>query len=207
MFKNINKKFFLWGAAVGTGCGLIVVLLLAAGGMALGLMLNRNLGSNQGTPTSISTTNVAGNTIQERAVQIALAQLGKPYRFGAKGPYSFDCSGLIYYSYKQVGCSIPSSSLSIYNSSQPISIDQLQPGDIIFIDKTGKTSGWPYHIVMYIGPYYGKQYGSWGDNINTNMAIIQAPRTGDWVKVNDFNDYLNDTCKRYKCYYGHINCQ
>jgi len=93
-------------------------------------------------------------------VNVAYDQLGKPYVWGATGPNSFDCSGLTTYCYR-VGANmeIPRSSYDQANLPS-VSISQIQPGDIVGFH------GWG-HVGMYIG----------------NDQFIQAPRTGDVVKI------------------------
>ncbi|MGN6243989.1 MAG: C40 family peptidase, partial [Motilibacteraceae bacterium] len=79
------------------------------------------------------------------AVQVALAQVGKPYVWGAVGPGSFDCSGLMMYAYGKAGVSLPHYSGDQWNVSRPVPLDQLQPGDLVFF-------GLPsYHVGMYVG--------------------------------------------------------
>ncbi|MEN6617108.1 MAG: C40 family peptidase [Syntrophorhabdus sp.] len=64
-------------------------------------------------------------------VQIALAQQGKKYRSGNKGPDYFDCSGLIYFSYRQAGLSVPKTAEAQGRSGAEISQGQVQPGDLV----------------------------------------------------------------------------
>ena len=56
-----------------------------------------------GLATTAAPTPVAAATPADRVISIALNQLGDPWVYGATGPYSFDCSGLVIYSYKQAG--------------------------------------------------------------------------------------------------------
>lgn len=104
-----------------------------------------------------------GNTDSGNApsgvVDVALAQVGKPYVWAASGPDSFDCSGLTSYAYRQMGISIPHSSQSQYNlvSSKGhlvYSVSALSPGDLVFWGYGGSGSS-IYHVGMYIG---GGQY-------------------------------------------------
>lgn len=78
-------------------------------------------------------------------VGAAMAQLGKPYGWGATGPDAFDCSGLMVYAYAQNGISIPRTSQAQLAGGTPVPLDQLQPGDII-----GYYPG-VTHVGMYIG--------------------------------------------------------
>ncbi|GIU89120.1 MAG: hypothetical protein KatS3mg010_0219 [Acidimicrobiia bacterium] len=97
----------------------------------------------------------------QKAVDVALAQLGKPYRYAASGPDAFDCSGLTMFAWAAAGVQLPHSSRAQYASLPKVSQDQLAPGDLVFY-------GSPiHHVGMYIG---GGQY-------------VHAPQTGDVVKV------------------------
>ena len=78
-------------------------------------------------------------------VAAAMAQLGKPYGWGAAGPDAFDCSGLMMWAYAQNGISIPRTSQAQLAGGTPVSLDALQPGDII-----GYYPG-VTHVGMYIG--------------------------------------------------------
>lgn len=78
-------------------------------------------------------------------VAAAMAQIGKPYGWGATGPDAFDCSGLMVYAYAQNGIGIPRTSQAQLAGGTPVPLDQLQPGDII-----GYYPG-VTHVGMYIG--------------------------------------------------------
>ena len=95
-----------------------------------------------------------------RAVQVALKELGKPYRYGALGPSTFDCSGLTKFAYGAVGISLPHSAAAQYQSGRRVNRNQLQPGDLIFWRGLG-------HVGLYIG----------------NGKMVHAPRTGEVVTI------------------------
>ena len=78
-------------------------------------------------------------------VAAAMAQLGKPYGWGSAGPDAFDCSGLMVWAYAQNGIGIPRTSQAQLAGGTPVSLDALQPGDII-----GYYPG-VTHVGMYIG--------------------------------------------------------
>lgn len=96
-------------------------------------------------------------------VSIALAQLGKPYSWGAAGPDAFDCSGLVVYCYAQLGISVPHSSRALYGMGTPVSLAELQPGDLVFFARKGRI----HHVGIYIG----------GGN------FVHSPRSGDVVRI------------------------
>jgi peptidoglycan DL-endopeptidase CwlO len=95
------------------------------------------------------------------AVAEAKRQLNKPYKFGAAGPDSFDCSGLTQWAWAKAGVYMDHFTGSQYRAFPRVSIDQLQPGDLVFFNADLG------HMGMYIG---GGQ-------------IIHAPRTGDVVRI------------------------
>jgi cell wall-associated NlpC family hydrolase len=99
-------------------------------------------------------------------VGLAMAELGKPYVWGAAGPNYFDCSGLVMYVYAQVGVSLPHNAAAQYGYGTPVSYNDLQPGDLVFFEGLG-------HVGIYIG---GGQF-------------IHAPHTGDVVKISSLSEH------------------
>lgn len=85
--------------------------------------------------TTVRTTTQLSSSdtdLVNRVVQTAAAQVGKPYVYGSIGPNTFDCSGLMYYAYKQNGIKIPRTTKSILNAGTKVnSLDDVQPGDVI----------------------------------------------------------------------------
>jgi cell wall-associated NlpC family hydrolase len=95
------------------------------------------------------------------AVQVALAQVGKPYVWAGAGPDVFDCSGLTLYAWRAAGVSLSHSAADQYASLPHVSSDQLQPGDLVFF-------GSPiHHEGMYLG----------------GGMMVNAPQTGENVRV------------------------
>ncbi len=97
------------------------------------------------------------------AVSYALAQVGDSYVYGAAGPSSFDCSGLTMSSWAQAGVGLPHSSSAQYGSGAHVSLDSLQPGDLVFYYSPIS------HVAMYIG----------------NGMIVHAANPGTGVVVSD----------------------
>jgi cell wall-associated NlpC family hydrolase len=96
-----------------------------------------------------------------RAIRYARKQLGKPYKWGAEGPKSYDCSGLTSEAWAHAGTRIPRTSQEQWARLDRIPLTELRPGDLViyFPDAT--------HVAMYVGK--GK--------------VIQAPRPGEKIKV------------------------
>lgn len=118
-------------------------------------------------PSGYMTSMGAGGSAKARkAVEVALDQLGDPYVWGAEGPNSFDCSGLMQYAAKAAGVDIPRVSQDQYRGLPKVSPNDLQPGDLIFPSSSFK-GGSPGHVMMYIG----------------NGQVVHAPSAGKNVEV------------------------
>jgi peptidoglycan DL-endopeptidase CwlO len=111
---------------------------------------------------------VAPPNVHGGVVGIAMQYLGVPYVWGGSSPRGFDCSGLVSYVFAQIGVSLPHSSYAQFGMGTPVSISQLQPGDLVFF--TGAS-----HVGIYIG---GGQF-------------IHAPHTGDVVKISSLSGYYS----------------
>ena len=79
------------------------------------------------------------------AVQAALTRIGDPYVWGGSGPTQFDCSGLVMWAFQQAGIFLPHSSQALANGGQAVSMDQIQPGDVVNYYSDAS------HSAIYIG--------------------------------------------------------
>ncbi len=115
------------------------------------------------TSGDVTTTPVAytGTTATQagKAVAFAYAQLGKPYVWGATGPDSYDCSGLMYAAWQSAGLTLPRDTYGEWASLPHIPLADVQPGDLILYN--GES-----HVAMYVGGGY----------------IIDAPHSGAVVE-------------------------
>jgi cell wall-associated NlpC family hydrolase len=90
--------------------------------------------------------------LEVAAVSYALAQVGKPYVWGAKGPGAFDCSGLMQAAWAHAGVPISAGTTSQVHDGTPVTgVDQAQPGDLLFIPGSLGTPANPQHVGMDIG--------------------------------------------------------
>jgi cell wall-associated NlpC family hydrolase len=108
------------------------------------------------TNTSVS---VSAPGSSGAAIRYALAQVGKPYKWGATGPNAFDCSGLVYAAFRSAGVKLPRTTYLQANIGSRISKANLQPGDLVFPD--------PGHVQIYLG----------------NGTVVESPHTGANVRV------------------------
>jgi peptidoglycan DL-endopeptidase CwlO len=79
------------------------------------------------------------------AVQAALTQVGQPYSWGGAAPGGFDCSGLVMWAFQQAGIPLPHSSQALAHGGQPVSLSDLQPGDVLTFYSDASHAG------LYIG--------------------------------------------------------
>lgn len=101
------------------------------------------------------------------AADIALSQVGMPYRYGGTSPGGFDCSGLIYYSYRKAGRSVPRTTSQLWASVTPVERRDLRAGDVLFFNIDGKMS----HVGLYVG----------------GSRFVHAPSSGKTVSVASLN--------------------
>jgi cell wall-associated NlpC family hydrolase len=113
---------------------------------------------------------VPTNTLGGQAVALAYEFLGVPYVWGGATPSGFDCSGLTMYVYRQLGIKLGHYTGFQYYEGRRVPRDQLEPGDLVFFH--ANSIGVPQHEGMYIG----------------NGSFIQAPHTGDVVKISSLYD-------------------
>jgi len=106
-----------------------------------------------------------------RAVAFALAQRGKPYRWGAEGPQAFDCSGLTWAAWRAAGIPIPRTAAGQLIGLPPIQ-GRLRPGDLL-IYRTDGPSG--RHVAMVVGP--GRMAEALGRGIPVRVTSIR----GGWL--------------------------
>jgi cell wall-associated NlpC family hydrolase len=105
--------------------------------------------------------------VARAAVRWALAQLGDPYRWGATGPETFDCSGLTSSAYRAAGVTIPRVSRAQWGAGPHVAVANLLPGDLVFYADNPGDPATIHHVGMYIG----------------NGLMVHAPHTGDVVRV------------------------
>jgi cell wall-associated NlpC family hydrolase len=104
---------------------------------------------------------IPGTGKAAEAAKWALTQQLKPYVWGAAGPGSFDCSGLVLWAYQKVGISLPHYTGDQWTAGTHVSRQDLRPGDLVFF------YGDLHHVGIYIG----------------GGMMVHAPHTGDVVRV------------------------
>ncbi|MDR1657876.1 MAG: C40 family peptidase [Deltaproteobacteria bacterium] len=112
------------------------LLFLVLSISALGLLLT-GCGAKKGSSSGL------GMELAKSAHQY----IGVPYVYGGRSPKGFDCSGLVWYVYRQHGVELPVSSAKQARVGKKVDKDELVPGDLIFFQNKGRIS----HVGLYIG--------------------------------------------------------
>ena len=132
-----------------------------------------NSASTPSSSVSPNYTAPAASSVGAGVVSAAMSRLGANYVWGAAGPTTFDCSGLVVWSFAQVNISLPHYSYSQMAMGSPVSYGDLQPGDLVFFYGGS-------HVGIYIG---GGQF-------------IHAPHTGTVVQVTSLSSYSLTAARR-----------
>jgi cell wall-associated NlpC family hydrolase/outer membrane murein-binding lipoprotein Lpp len=111
-----------------------------------------------------------------QAVAFAMAQIGKPYLWGAAGPSAYDCSGLVLAAYRSAGVYLPRVSSAQWYAGPHVSLGELAPGDLVFFAHDVGAPSTIHHVGIYIG----------------GGAMVEAPYTGARVRTASIgrSDYI-----------------
>ncbi|MET8727995.1 C40 family peptidase [Streptomyces parvus] len=130
-------------------------------------------GSSASAPSSSS--NVSGSAAS--IVAFAKAQVGDAYVSGGTGPNAWDCSGLVQAAYRTAGIDLPRVSQSQSTAGTQVSLDNLQPGDILYWGGAGSA----YHVAIYVGG--GEFVGAQNSSTGTVQRSLDYDRPTGAVRV------------------------
>jgi cell wall-associated NlpC family hydrolase/SLT domain-containing protein len=152
---------------IGTGVGAVVGGAIGAGIGIFGGAGESNASAATGgsgkSGSKATGTQGAGKTAAA-VIKVAMKYLGVKYVWGGSTPKGFDCSGLLQYSFRQIGVSIPRTAAQQQKTGSAVKLSEVRAGDLLF-------NGNPaHHVVMCIG----------------NGKIIEAPHTGAVVRVRSY---------------------
>jgi cell wall-associated NlpC family hydrolase len=125
----------------------------------------RPVSTEPSTPASVARPERAEALLQ------ALLALGVDYQYGGTSPVTgYDCSGLVAHVYREAwGLALPHNTRALSRAGVPVSLSELQPGDLVFYD----TQGRPYsHVGIYLG----------------DRRFVHAPKTGARVRVDSLDN-------------------
>jgi peptidoglycan DL-endopeptidase CwlO len=118
-------------------------------------------------PTQPSINGLVTLTQVRSMLSAALSRLGMPYVWGAAGPRSFDCSGLVQWSFARAGIVMPRVAADQARTGPSVPVKYLQPGDLLFYHTDPTAPGYISHVAIYLGK--GK--------------MLQAPEPGEFVEI------------------------
>jgi len=114
-----------------------------------------------------TTSGLAAAGVIRAMLAAAESRLGMPYVWGAAGPTSFDCSGLVQWSFRQAGVIMPRVAADQARTGPAVPVNRLQPGDLLFYHTDPTAPDYISHVAIYLGD--GK--------------AIQAPEPGMNVEI------------------------
>lgn len=129
----------------------------------LGLWLLASLAGCSSTPS------VPSASAAHKGAAIAQSMAGSPYRYGGASPRGFDCSGLVYYSYRKAGIPVPRTTREQYRDSERIALSDIHRGDLLFFRLSSRG-------ISHVGIYTG------------NGKFIHAPSSGKRVSYARLDD-------------------
>lgn len=115
----------------------------------------------------VGVADTADDITADQILSEAKKHLGKPYRYGGKGPSSFDCAGFVRYVYGRFGIGLAPSCTPQYLSGRAVQTSDLEPGDLVFFGgrKASRSIG-HVGIVTSVDPLSG------------SFEFVHAARTG-----------------------------
>jgi peptidoglycan DL-endopeptidase CwlO len=84
-------------------------------------------------------------------LKAALSRVGMPYVWGAAGPITFDCSGLVQWSMRQAGIIMPRVAVDQARTGPRVALSELQPGDLLFYHTDASAPTYISHVAIYLG--------------------------------------------------------
>lgn len=109
--------------------------------------------------------------IARTAIAFALGELGKPYVWGATGPGTYDCSGLMLRAFQAAGIQLPRVSRDQFNAGGHVPVREAQPGDLMFYATDRTDPSTIHHVFLYLG----------------DGQMVEAPYSGERVRVQNVN--------------------
>jgi cell wall-associated NlpC family hydrolase len=109
-------------------------------------------------------------TLGDEVALRAIAQVGKPYRYGGADLDGFDCSGLVFFIHRDLGITVPRTAAEQYSASTPVNVRKLEPGDLLFFRMTKRKR--VSHVAIYAG----------------GGRFVHAPQSGRNIEIRELGD-------------------
>ena len=149
-------------------CALLGLMCLVRTQFAFAVPDDGTADVTENVPITGQSQDAIGNMLLQ-----SISLMGIPYRWGGNTPETgMDCSGFIKYVFKKsLGITLPRTAAEMSRVGKRVSLDELEPGDLIFFtDRRGGRM-----IIGHVGMYIG------------NNKFIQSPHTGDSIKISELN--------------------
>ena len=127
--------------------------------------VQHNITASPPTPVPVQPKNRVGDEVAVRAISM----VGLPYRYGGADLDGFDCSGLVYFIYRDLGFDVPRTAADQQRSAMSIDRARLQPGDLVFFRTRGRR-------ISHVGVYVGED------------RFVHAPQTGKSIELRSLDD-------------------
>ena len=111
-------------------------------------------------------------------LKAALSRVGLPYVWGAAGPRSFDCSGLVQWSMRQAGITMPRVAVDQATTGPQVPISDLQPGDLLFYHTDPTAPTYISHVAIFLGNGLMEQAPEPGMDVQVVRAVFGAGFAG-----------------------------
>jgi murein DD-endopeptidase len=122
------------------------------------------------TPLPTTQNQTISPSVGDEIALRALAQVGKPYRYGGADLEGFDCSGLVFYVHRELGFEVPRTAAEQYAASHPVNVHKLAPGDLLFFRTTKHRA--VTHVAIYAG----------------DGRFVHAPQSGRAIELRQLDD-------------------
>jgi murein DD-endopeptidase len=145
-------------------CSLLLLIPASLAALIIAGCASSPAESSRQAPASLPTS------ASHPSVRVATAMLGTPYRYGGSSPRGFDCSGLVYYAFRETGFRVPRTTGAQLRHSRPVPLSELLPGDLLFFrQRSSRVS----HVGIYVG----------------NDWFIHAPSRGKRVSYDSIQNH------------------
>lgn len=138
-------------------------------------VVENNKTNNNQTAQQTATQTPQASASGQAAANIARQFVGYPYVWGGASPSGFDCSGLVYYAYKQIGVNLNRNSAAQFSNGYSVGINNLQPGDLVFFNQSGSidhvgmivdyNGNYVHAVSPGVGVQIGNIYNSWSQRV------------------------------------------
>ena len=138
-------------------------------------VVENNKSNNNAIGQQTATQTPQASASGQAAANIARQFVGYPYVWGGSSPSGFDCSGLVYYAYKQIGVNLNRNSAAQFSNGYSVGINNLKPGDLVFFNQSGSidhvgmivdyNGNYVHAVSPGVGVQIGNIYNSWSQRV------------------------------------------